>query len=235
MEPLAAITNAPALGRPNDWPPSSKPFRSNPPDGSVGIAIPIRDGLKFFKLTFYSVLDFTDWKNIVTLVDNMSGFQTVNHLDSLKRNHNINVLQYQEKHNLGAEANLAFRFMFSFAAVRFGALILPGVVLEPFWASRSIRHITGKTDLGLIAPAVGHQRFDPIPENSLSITETLGPDCLIFRREVFEGINGFSERAQDDTEAVGDFCRRAAQKSWKSALNSRVSIHRFNLNGSRPD
>lgn len=125
----------------NDWPQSTKPFRSNPPDGSVGIVIPMQNNLKFFKITFYSLLEFTDYRYMLTIVDNMSTFSTRQYLDSIRRNHNVNILQYQSEHNLSEEVDLAIRFMFAFQQVAYGCVVLPSMVMEPNWLSRMVNDL----------------------------------------------------------------------------------------------
>lgn len=113
------------------WPPSTKPVLTSPPDGTVGIVLPIRDNLKFFRLAFHSILDFSDYRYMLTIVDNMSGYETRAYLEGVRRNHRVNILQYQQDHAQGAEWNLGLRFMFAFAAVQYGVVLTPDVVVEP--------------------------------------------------------------------------------------------------------
>ena len=156
----------------NDWPQSTKPYRSNPPEGAVGLVIPMRDNLKFFKLTYHSILDFTDYRFMLTIVDNMSSFTTRQYLDSIRRNHNVNILQYQKDHSLTAEVDLAVRFMFSFSQVAYGCVVMPSVIVEPNWLSRLVNDLNAS----LSEKAV-------VPSNA-------GAGAILFRREAYESAGG---------------------------------------------
>jgi len=223
--------------RQTEWPPSAKPFLSNPPDGSVGIAIPMRDNLKFFKLTFHSVLDFTDHKFMMAIVDNMSGAKTATYLDSLRRNHSVNVLKYQKDHCLAAEANLAFRFMFSFANVKYGILLTPDVVVEPNWISRLTKTLSADPKTGIVGPMTSHgptaQRMGR--EDTTYPAMSVASFCMAFRRETFESINGFDESFQGHGFEDQDFCQRAEKAGWLTVIDASVFVHRFARSGMRVD
>lgn len=223
--------------RPNEWPPSTRPWLSNPPDGSVGIAIPMRDNLKFFKLTFHSVLDFTDHRYMMAIVDNMSNLKTVEYLKSIPRNHSVNVLKYQRDHSLAAEANMAFRFMFAFATVKYGILLTPDVVVEPNWTSRIIKTLTSNPKVGIVGPMTSH---GPVPqrigrEDTTYPATSVGAFCMAFRRETFESINGFDEQFQGQGFEDQDFCHRAEKAGWQTVVDANVFVHRFHRNGTRTD
>lgn len=200
-----------------EWPPYVKPFRSNPPDGSVAIALPIKDDLRFFKFTYHSVLAFSDVPFVLTVVDNMSGFKTVQYLESVRRNHQVNLLQYQQEHNVAAEWNLALRFMFSYSTVRYGVCLTPTVVLEPYWLSQ-LTETMRTLDAGIISPET--RKDDP----------QLLSSCFVFKREVFEDVGGFDEsRWQGDF--AKDFARRAQEKGHKVVKNHTTYVHKFENNG----
>jgi len=223
--------------KPNEWPPSTRPFLSNPPDGAVGIALPMRDNLKFFKLTFHSVLDFTDHKFIMAIVDNMSGARTAGYLDSLRRNHSVNVLKYQKAHSLAGEANLAFRFMFAFANVKYGVLLTPDVVVEPNWISRLVKTLTTNEKVGIVGPMTS---YGPMPqrmgrEDTTYPATSVGSFCMAFRRETYESINGFDESFQGQGFEDQDFCHRAEKAGWLTLVDGTVMVHRFERSGIRPD
>lgn len=156
----------------NEWPQSTKPFRTNPPEGTVGLVIPMRDNLKFFKLAYHSVLDFTDHRYMLTIVDNMSQFTTRQYLDSLRRNHQVNILSYQKDHDLTAEIDLAMRFMFSFSQVKYGCVVLPYTVVEPNWLSRMVRALNA-TSYDALTPI-----FHP--------NGTEDKPVFLFKREAYE-------------------------------------------------
>lgn len=196
----------------NEWPPSTKPFRASPPDGAVGIALPIRDDLRFFKLCYHSLLAFTDYRHMLTIVDNMSGWQTRQYLESIRRNHNINVLQFQKEHNLAAEWNLALRYMFAFASVKYGAVLTPTVVFEPFWLSATVRAI----DSNKVAAV-----FTPSEEE---------PELVVFTRESYEKIGGFNENVENP---MRDF-HSQLMKTGGSTTFSPILLHKFKVNGFDP-
>lgn len=223
--------------KPTDWPPSARPFLSNPPEGSVGIAIPMRDNLKFFKLTFHSVLDFTDHKYMLAIVNNMSGARTATYLESLQRNHSVNVLKYQKDHCLAAEANLAIRFMFSFANVKYGVLLTPDVVVEPNWLSRMVKTLTSNDKVGIVGPMTSH---GPTPqrigrEDTTYPATSVASFCMVFRRETFESINGFDESFAGHGYEDQDFCARAEKAGWQTLIDASVFVHRFARSGMRAD
>lgn len=225
------------FNRPMPWPHSSRPFLSNPPDGSVGVALPMRDNLKFFKLAFHSILDFTDSKFIMAIVDNMSGAKVSGYLEGLRRNHNVNVLKYQKDHNLAAEANLAFRFMFSFENVKYGALVTPDIVVEPDWMRKLMITLMYNERIGIVGPATS---FGPVQQQlergeTLIPTSSVGSFCMMFKRKTFEDINGFDEIYMDHGYEDSDFCYRAEKAGWGIAINPSVFVHRFSKSGMSPD
>ena len=223
--------------RTQEWPTSSKPWLSNPPEGAVGIAIPMRDNLKFFKLTFHSILDFTDQKYMMAIVDNMSGLKTVEYMKSVPRNHNVNVLKYQKDHCLAAEANMAFRFMFAFGNVKFGILVTPDIVAEPNWSSRLIKTIQSDPKIGIAGPVTSH---GPAPQrigrnDSIYPAGAVGSFCMAFRRETFESVNGFDEAFKGQGFEDQDFCHRAERAGWITVIDASVFVHRFPFGGNRAD
>lgn len=192
----------------NEWPPSTKPFRASPPDGSVGIVLPIRDGLRFFKLTYHSILAFSDYRYMLTVVDNMSGIQTRQYLESIRKNHQINVLQYQETHNLAAEWNLGIRFMFSFASVKYAICMTPTVIVQPLWLTRMVQaiEIYGRDRM---------VRSEAIGGNAVGV--------IGFHRDLYERLDGFDETQdpiQDFTERSQNSCMNARTVSFKFESNT---------------
>lgn len=175
----------------NEWPQSTKPYRTNPPDGTVGLVIPMRDNLKFFKLCYHSILDFTDYRYMLTIVDNMSTFTTRQYLDSIRRNHNVNILSYQKDHNLVEEIRLAMQFMFAFDTVKYGCVVLPYTVVEPNWLSRMV-HALNSTECDALEPIFvpNGQEAKPIllfkresfkPEEGLGLTNIMTSEIIAHR------------------------------------------------------
>lgn len=196
----------------NEWPPSAKPYRASPPEGAVAIALPIRDDLRFFKLCYHSLLAFTDYRFMLTVVDNMSDIKTRQYLESIRKNHNINVLSYQKDHNLAAEWNLGLRFMFAFANVKYGAVLTPTVVFEPFWLSSIVRAIDANKVAGV---------FTPSEEDS---------ELTVFTRETYEKLEGFKEDVEDPAR---DFHRRLMKVGGATTF-SPIFLHKFKVNGFDP-
>ena len=208
-----------------EWPPSTKPFRSNPPEGTVGIVLPIRDNLKFFKLAFHSILDFSDYRFMLTVVDNMSGFPTRQYLESIRRNHPVNVLQYQNPHSQGAEWNLGLQFMFAFANVQFGVVLTPDVVVEPNWLSRLVRSVnTLDNPAGIVSPF-----------SNEAVPSRLSPFCMAFKRLTWERLAGFDEGFHEARPCMSDFEERALKAGFRLSVNRDVYVHHFERNGYRPD
>jgi hypothetical protein len=209
--------------KPNiDWPPSTRPCLTNPPEGTCGIVLPIRDNLKFFKLAFHSILDFTDYRYMLTIVDNMSGFSTRQYLESIRRNHPVNVLQYQQIHAQGAEWNLGLRFMFAFANVHYGVVLTPDVVVEPNWLSRIIKTLAAGEDM-LSPNTNGDCESPPLPF------------CTAFKRRTYERLVGFNETFHEPGVTMSDFGDRARKDGFPAVLDSQVYVHHFKRNGNRPD
>lgn len=196
------------------WPPSTKPFLTNPPEGTVGIVLPVRDNLKFFKLAFHSILDFTDYRYMLTLVDNMSGFSTRQYLESIRRNHAVNVLQYQQAHAQGAEWNLGLRFMFAFANVHYGVVLTPDVVVEPYWLSRMVR-------------AMDQDRDILSPSSNVGPEDTITPFCVAFKRSAYERVLGFDDVFHEARPAVSDFADRARKAGLWPSCDGQVYVHHF--------
>lgn len=198
----------------NDWPQSTKPYRSNPPERSVGLVIPMRDQLKFFKLTYHSILDFTDYRYMLTVVDNMSSFTTRQYLDSIRRNHNVNILQYQQEHNLAEEVDLAIKFMFAFKQVAYGCVVLPSVIVEPNWLSRMINDLNGimgvnaliPTHIGACAGAILFKR-ETYENNGpiFGIRAGISPVVVhrMVRSPILEGFQGQAETVKEELQNAG--------------------------------
>lgn len=190
-----------------EWPHGARPYRSNPPDGAVGIVLPIRNDMQFFKLCYHSLLAFTDYRFMLTIVDNESTIKTWQYLESIRRNHNINVLQYQKEHNLSGEWNLGLRFMTSFVTVRYAVCLTPTFVLEPYWLSTLVRRIDSDDKAYALKTNAGVQH------------------AVGFSRGLYDKINGFNEKE----DPVVDLALRAGFETIES-----VYAHKFQVNGFDP-
>jgi hypothetical protein len=197
-----------------EWPTQAKPARSKPLEGSAGIVLPVRDNLRFFKLAFHSVLDFTDYRFMLALVNNMSSLKTVGYLDSLQFNHGLHVLSYQKDHNQAAEWNLGIRLLFGFPAVQFGVCLTPNVVLEPLWLSKMIRALTDAS-AGIAFP------MSRMPDDRPS------PFCFAFTRQAFETVGGFDEKLPDGKWAAREFQTRVIQAGFRRTTALDTYVHHF--------
>lgn len=192
----------------NEWPRSYRPYRSAPPVNSVGLVMPVRDGLKFFKLAFHSVLNFTDHHYMMAVVDNLSSDETKKQLRSAGNNHRVSVFEYAEV-NRSASINLAMRQLFSFDSVSFGCVIAQDAIVEPHWLSNLIRPFSGDKTLGAVCP-----------------DSNVGGSCVLFRRKAFETVNGYDESFHGSYEDA-DFFERLRQRGYTVKTEPNVYVHRF--------
>jgi GT2 family glycosyltransferase len=212
-----------------DWPTSIPPFKSNAPKGAVGVVIPMRDGLKFFKLAFHSVLDFTDYPYSLTIVNNMSSYVTQKYLWAISKNHPVNVLPFQQDFNFAAEVNLGLRFAFADQNVEYGVILNQDVVVEPDWLSRLLDPFSDEKT-GIVGPvtniAIPTQQRPKNPHQRFEV-DRLSGFCMAIRRKTFEDLNGFDETFRGGGFEDEDFCLRASRAGWKLIINPAVYIHHF--------
>lgn len=215
-----------------NWiPQSTRPFLTSPPAGTVGVVLPITENLKFFKLAFHSILDFTDHRYMLTVVDTVANPNSLprQYVESIRRNHPINVLQFPNVHAQGAEWNLALRFMFAYVSVHYGVVLTPDVVVEPNWLSRIVRSLKRQADPTLVSP--NSNMDSPNPE----IIEALNPFCVAFRREEYETLKGFNDTLHDSEATVIDFGDRAKLAGIKLYCDPDVYVHHFARRSARID
>ncbi len=208
----------------NYWPNAARPFRSNPPEGTVGIALSIRDNLKFFKLAFHSLLDFTNYRFMLTIVDNMNSYTTRQYLESVRRNHNINVVQYQSQHAQGAEWNMGLRFMFSYSTVQYGVALTPDIVVEPNWLLRMVNLLNEKNDSIITCHSYESTHEAIIRPNEVG---RLNPFCASFKRSSYERIGGFDELLHESGPVMQDFGDRALKAGLRLLCDHDVYMHHF--------
>lgn len=197
---------------PSEWPRSVAPSRDNPPGYSVGIVIPVKNGLKFFKLCFHSILNFADHPHTITVVDNQSNLKTKDYFRIQAQNHGISVVRYDEDFNYAAEVNRGLRAAFAARSIHFGLVVQADVVVGPEFLSRLVLPFAEEERLGVSAPGGG----DPIEAA-----------CLIFRRRVFEEVGGFDEDFKGCGYESLDFVERARVAGWQVRENPSVRIHHF--------
>lgn len=212
----------------NDWPPSTNPCRE-PLSGSVAIVLPMKDGLKFAKLAIYSVLYFTDYPYSFTIVDNQSSLPTAKYLRSLSVNHEINVIRYNEDFNFSAEVNMGLRYAFRSPNVKYGLILNSDVVVEPHWLSQMVDAFAANPKIGIVGPTSNAmmETQKHVRHASLLKTGQIGGACMMFRREVFEQLEGFDESFAGGCFEDLDFCVRAQQRGWWCMVDCRTYVHHY--------
>lgn len=213
----------------NGWPHSTRPYRKEPPEGSVGLVMPMRDSLKFFKLAFHSVISFTDIPYMFTVVDNMSRFTTKTYLQSIEKNHSVNILPYQKNYNYAAEINIGIRYMFYFESVKYGCVLNSDIVVEPYWIKNMIRVLDSSPDIGIVGPLTnfGESCQEGCKSRDVVSVDRLSGFCLAFKRKLFEDLNGFDETYEGGRYEDQDFCYRAKKKGWRSVVDCSTYVHHF--------
>lgn len=211
------------------WPPSTSPYKTDVPDGAVGIVIPMKDNLKFFKLAFHSVLSFTDYPYMLCVVDNMSQFTTKTYLRSIQKNHPISVLNYQADFNFAAECNLGLKYLFANPAVKYGLILNSDTIVEPYWLSKMIKVLTSTSQCGIVGPVTNVAIPDQEKGKFMLAVPVpyVSGFCMLFRREVFERVGGFDEGFIGGCFEDQDFCVRAKAEGWKSVVAGPVYVHHF--------
>ncbi len=200
---------------PFDWPRSVAPAVNEPQPYSVGIVVPVKDGLKFFKLCFHSVLDFADHPYTLTVVDNQSSLKAKDYFRIQQHNHPISVLRYDDDFNFAAEVNLGLRHAFRSPEVKFGMVLQADTVASPEFLSALVREFAAEEKLGVAAPKTNDAR--PGASNA----------CLIFRRRVFEDLGGFDESYIGGGYECDDFRRRAEAAGWRIGYVEASYVHHF--------
>lgn len=211
-----------------EWPQSITPYKVGLPGNSVAVVMPVRDGLKFFKLAFHSLLNFTDYPYTLSIVDNQSNEWTKNYLHTTAHNHKISLCEYMEV-NRPASINLALRQMFTLSGVNFGCVISQEAIMEPNWLSRMMKTMLADMQIGVLAPSsnIG----SPI-QTELSVVGRVSPaawvsgGCILFRKTAFNYVNGFDEALHGGYEDR-DFCNRVKNKGYTIAVDGNVHIHSF--------
>ena len=214
----------------NGWPYSTPPCKTAPPENSIGIVIPVKDGLKFFKLCLHSVLYFTDHPYMLSIVDNQSGLRTKKYLLSITQNHAINVLRFDEEYNFAAEVNMGLRHVFSFPGIRYGLILNADCVVEPAWLSKLVDSFSKDMNIGIVGPVSNYANAEQVGTRKnelITNVPRVSGFCMLVRKEAFESVGGFDEDFTGGGFEDWDFCERARIMGWFSAINSSVYIHHF--------
>lgn len=229
----------------NDWPISTEP--SNPtaqvPEGTTAIVVPMRNGMKFFKLLYYSLLYFTDRPWVMAVVDNMSDLHVKKALRSMSVRADKNaagettvvprftVLRYDKPFNFAAQVNMGLEFLFQNRRVKFGCIINSDAVVEPYWLSGLLTTFKEPRleNLGIVGPtsdqAIPEQQ--KLKQPLFEGTARLSGFCMVFKREVFERTSGFDEGFEGGGFEDWDFCERARGLGYSVGVNRSVHVKHF--------
>ncbi len=206
-----------------------EPSQTDLPPGSVGVVIPVRDGLPFFKLALHSVLSFSDHPYRLAVVDHLGGLATKRYLRSVAQNHAVDVLRYDEPFNFAAEANLGLRHVFQDPAVRFGLVLNADAVVEPRWLSRLTATLQLEVGAGIVGPATNVAIPEQERRRSPDLIETtrVSGFCLMMSRGVFERTGGFDEGFTGGGFEDWDLCVRARSAGFRVLVDASVYVHHF--------
>lgn len=218
-----------------EWPYSTSAFKprdskDNPPADSVGIVIPMKDGVKFFKLCFHSVLSFMDYQHMIAVVDNQCRFDTRSYLKAITKNHALAVLRYDEDFNFAAQVNLAMRYFFRWPTIKYGLILNADAVVSPEWLSKMVATIKSHDSIGIVGPVSNMANPEQMElERRRNYTAALRVSgfCMLFKREVWEQLGGFDEEFLGGGFEDWDFCERALRKNWKIVIDGFTHIHHF--------
>lgn len=213
---------------PSEYPRSVETSLDNPPGFSVGIVIPVKNGLKFFKLCFHSVMSFADHPHTITVVDNQSNLKTKDYFRIQRINHPISVLRYDEEFNFAAEVNLGIRHAFQKSSVQFGLILNADCVVTPEFLSELVLPFSEDEKLGISGPLMNHavgEQEDLGKRGRMWPAIRVSGACMIFRRRVFDQLGGFDEMFKGGGFEDWDFCTRAIKAGWQVAINGNAYVH----------
>lgn len=228
----------------SEWPTAVNPFRHYvcvkggqtketgelPVDGSVAIVVPVRNGLKFFKLCFHSLLSFTDHPYTLTVVDHLGDLSTKKYFRAMHANHQVYVKRYDEEFNFAAEVNVGLRAAFSFPQVKYGLILNADTVVEPFWLSKMLTVMKAHERIGVVGPLsnlANPEQMDFAKRNIPSPAQRVSGFCMLFRRQVWEEMGGFDENFLGGGFEDWDFCERAMRANWHVIIDGSTHIHHF--------
>lgn len=228
----------------NEWPSSISPYRhfirfkggiketgEKPVDGTVAIVIPVRNGMKFFKLCFYSLMSFTDVPFTMTVVDHLGNLDTKKLLNALSLNYQIYIERYdEEEFNYSRQVNLGLKKAFAFPQVKYGLILNADTVVEPFWLTRMLRLLNSNPKMGIVGPVSNKalpEQMVPVMPDQIIRTQRVSGFCMLFRRELWEELGGFDEDFVGGGFEDWDFCERAQRKGWFITIDGQTHVHHF--------
>jgi GT2 family glycosyltransferase len=190
--------------------------------------MPVRDGIKFMKLSIYSVLYFTAHPYMLTVVDNLSGLKTKQFLRSFEQNHDVEVLRYDEPFNFAAQANLGLRSVFSRGAA-YGLVLNADTVVEPDWLGRLVETMMRYKEAAAVGPIaqVGNSEQMGERKDELLDVRRLSGFCMMVRKSAFEQSGGFDESFLGGGFEDWDLSHRLLGLGWKLFVDRRVFVSHF--------
>lgn len=227
-----------------DWPISISPYRhyacakggvtiesSVPPkDGTVAIVISVRDGLKFFKLCFHSLLSFTDRPFSIHVIDHLGGLPTKKYFRTMHANHPVYLHRYDGDFNFALQANLGLREAFKFPQVKYGLLLNADTVVEPFWLSKMLDAMSIHDRIGIVGPMSNKANPEQMDRGNFGMAvpaQRASGFCMLFKRQVWEELGGFDEEFVGGGFEDWDFCERAIRNGWLVTIDGKTHIHHF--------
>jgi GT2 family glycosyltransferase len=207
-----------------------KAIQERPAPGSVGIVVPVRNGLKFFKLCFHSILSFTDHPYLLAIVDNMSDLDTRKYFLHTHHNHQIYWLRYDEDFNYAAEANLGLKKLFSFPEVEYGLVMNADVVVTPHWLTNMVEVMMSNPKIGAVGPLSNMaipEQMDVEKRGVVGPAQRLSGMCMLIRRKAWEEANGFDEDFEGGGFEDWDFCERIRRMGWFVIIDGTTYVHHF--------
>lgn len=228
----------------NEWPTSMNPFRHYvcvkggllkntgelPTDGATAIVVPVRNGLKFFKLCFHSLLSFTDRPFLLSVVDHLGDLPTKKYFRAMHVNHQVYLHRYDEEFNFAAEVNLGLREAFKFPQVKYGLVLNADAVVEPFWLSKMLAVLEANPRIGVVGPMSNRaipEQSDSARADTITAAQRVSGFCMLFRRQVWEELGGFDEQYAGGGFEDWDFCESARRKGWHVMIDGMTHIHHF--------
>lgn len=228
-----------------DWPTSINPYRhyvcvkggqtqetgEKPAEGSVAIVIPVRNGLKFFKLCFHSLLSFTDHPYLLSVIDHLGDLATKKYFRAMHANHQVYLHRYDEEaFNFSAEINFGAREALKFPQVKYVLALNADTVVEPFWLSKMMAVMESDPKIGVVGPMSNRaipEQMDAARRNMPTPTQRVSGFCMLIRRETFEQVGGFDEDFVGGGFEDWDFCERAQRAGWHNMVDGATHIHHF--------
>lgn len=228
----------------DDWPTCISPFRHYvcvkggqikatgelPADGSVAVIVPVRNGLKFFKLCFHSLLSFTDKPYSLHIIDHLGDLTTKKYFRAMHANHQVYVHRYDEDFNFSAEVNLGIKHAFQMPQVKYALVLNADAVVEPFWLSKMMTVMNSNEKIGIVGPMSNRaipEQMDAEKVGMIAPAQRVSGFCMLMRREVWEEMGGFDESFTGGGFEDWDLCERTRRAGWHVVIDGTTHIHHF--------